>query len=328
MKIYLLSHLIKYYFPWLIPIVRKSKLLLKRGKIDIPIKANARYCYSVWLRHLSILKESNLSTSPSIVAELGPGDSIGVGLMSLLTGAKKYYAFDVVRHTIPEQNVELLYELVDLIKNQADIPNEKEFPRMFPLLKSYNFPRNILTKDKIEISNKMIEKIKGSLLNNEKLDDRLSFINYSCPWNDPNVITRESIDMIYSQAVLEHVNDLYHTYKTMYVWLKKGGVMSHRIDFKSHGTSKAWNGHWTYSDFEWKLINGKKTYTINRQPLSKHIDLLKETGFKIISVIPNKTYPTERFSGSINRNELSKNFKGMSDQDFTTCGVYIISIKV
>ena len=97
---------------------------------------------------------------------------------------------------------------------------------MFPLLKSYNFPRNILTEDKIDISNKMIEKIKGSLLNNEKLDDRLSFINYFYPWNDPNVIIRESIDMIYSQAVLEHVNDLDHTYKTMYVWLKGRGNVS------------------------------------------------------------------------------------------------------
>lgn len=32
--------------------------------------------------------------------------------------------------------------------------------------------------------------------------------------------------MIFSQAVLEHVDDLEHTYKTLYRWLKKGGIMS------------------------------------------------------------------------------------------------------
>jgi len=100
MRIHLLPHLIKYYFPWLSTIKGKLKLLLNRE--DIPKKANARYCYSVWLRHLSILNENGLNTNPSVVAELGPGDSMGVGLMTLLTGTKKYYAFDVVRHTNSE----------------------------------------------------------------------------------------------------------------------------------------------------------------------------------------------------------------------------------
>jgi hypothetical protein len=37
---------------------------------------SARYCYLVWLRHLVLAERSGLSTNPTVVAELGPGDSL------------------------------------------------------------------------------------------------------------------------------------------------------------------------------------------------------------------------------------------------------------
>ena len=47
---------------------------------------SARYCYSVWLRHLSMLYQSALPTTFKTTAELGPGDSLGIGLAALLSG--------------------------------------------------------------------------------------------------------------------------------------------------------------------------------------------------------------------------------------------------
>jgi len=39
----------------------------------------ALYCYSVWLRHMSLAHEAGLCASaPRLVADFGPGDSIGV----------------------------------------------------------------------------------------------------------------------------------------------------------------------------------------------------------------------------------------------------------
>ena len=55
-----------------------------------------RYCYSVWLRHLVMASDGCLFEYPKTVAELGPGDSIGIGLAALISGADEYYAFDVV----------------------------------------------------------------------------------------------------------------------------------------------------------------------------------------------------------------------------------------
>ena len=50
----------------------------------------ARYCYAVWLRHLVALAEAGVPFQPEVVLELGPGDTVGVGIMALLTGAKEY----------------------------------------------------------------------------------------------------------------------------------------------------------------------------------------------------------------------------------------------
>jgi len=37
------------------------------------------YCYSVWMRHLSIITKAVPSFAPKVVVELGPGDSLGLG---------------------------------------------------------------------------------------------------------------------------------------------------------------------------------------------------------------------------------------------------------
>ena len=41
---------------------------------------SVRYCYSVWLRHLVLAYENGYKKIPERVAELGPGDSLGIGL--------------------------------------------------------------------------------------------------------------------------------------------------------------------------------------------------------------------------------------------------------
>ena len=48
---------------------------------------SARYCYTIWLRHLSILYKNGFTKIPDTIAELGPGDSIGTGLAGLLSGS-------------------------------------------------------------------------------------------------------------------------------------------------------------------------------------------------------------------------------------------------
>jgi len=281
---------------------------------------SARYCYSVWLRFLVLAHKNNLSTNPKIIAELGPGDSIGIGLAALITGADKYYAFDVVDYANMERNLAVYDDLVRLFKNQEDIPGPDAFPGVIPHLESYAFPRGILTGDRLKImlDDIRLEVIRQSIVEMNKSD---SMIHYKVPWDKSDIIEKDSIDMIFSQAVLEHVNDPLYTYQKMYIWLKPGGYMSHSIDFRSHGYADDWNGHWKYSDFTWKLIKGKRPYLLNRLPHSQHIKFLNEVGFIVKCDLIN------RLPSRINSSELAPRFSYIDDNDLIASTAFIQAVK-
>lgn len=146
-------------------------------------------------------------------------------------------------------------------------------------------------------------------------------IKYVVPWYKSNLVIENSVDMIISQAVMEHVDNLEEIYKILFKLLKIDGIISMQIDFKSHGTSNFWYGHWKYSNFEWRLLKGKRPYLINRVPFSKHIDLIEKAGFKIIFI------KKKIENNKIERKFLDKNFKFLSEEDMKISGAYILAIK-
>ena len=284
---------------------------------------SARYCYSVWLRHLILAYKNGLSNRLDSVAELGPGDSLGIGLAALISGANKYYALDVVKYWNINRNVEIFDELVELFKRREKIPDETEFPGVKPVLDSYEFPTNILTNEILVEAMKQtrLESIRTAILNLDNINKNNMQIKYVVPWNDPNVLKKESVDFIYSQAVLEHIDDLVNTYQSLYCWLKLGGFMSHEIDFACHGIVKVWNGHWEYPDLIWRLIRGKKPYLLNRQPHSIHINLIREFGFEIVCDVKDRDY------SGIQREYLTKQLKNMGNEDLFIRRAFIQAIK-
>ena len=184
----------------------------------------------------------------------------------------------------------------------------------------YAFPSDILDDERLQtvLETSRLETIRNSIMTSAQDD---SFIQYKVPWNDSNVLEKESVDMIYSQAVLEHVDDLPFTYQSMKLWLKPTGYISHEIDFKCHGTSYEWNGHWTYSDFMWKLLRGNRTYLLNREPHSTHIKMMKSEGFDIVCDKPSKA------TSDITKDDLAPRFQSISDQDLLISDSFIQGIK-
>src|SRR5437016_7019160 len=89
---------------------------------------SARYCYSIWLRHLVQARLAGVEALPHTVAELGPGDSLGTGLTALLTGADSYQALDVVEHAQAATNLQVFEELIPLLARREPIPGPDEFP--------------------------------------------------------------------------------------------------------------------------------------------------------------------------------------------------------
>ena len=280
---------------------------------------SARYCYSVWMRHMYMAHHAGLNTQPRVVAELGPGDSLGIGIAALLAGAERCYAFDMVDHADLSRNLEVLYGLVELFRNREPIPGEDEFPEVKPRVEEYSFPAHIFSNERLDqaLQPQRIARIVKSL----EQPEAESMIQYKVPWLDGSVIEAGGVDLVYSQAVMEHVDDLRGAYQAMYRWLGDNGYISHQIDFKSHGTADTWNGHWTYRDITWRLIRGRSPYLINREPCSTHLKLCAEMGFEVVQKhLVNLESPHQA-------EQMAPRFRGMSAADLATSGAFIQALK-
>ena len=287
-----------------------EKILHKRPGSTV----KSRYCYAVWMRHLVNARENGMKQHPSSVVELGPGGTVGVGLAALLSGTEFYTGLDVVDNWESERNLQVFEELVIMFRNRERIPGKEEFPKMHAPLPSLDFPSSILPDKWLDkaLSEERIDKIREALKSGHGEDGKEQMIRYIVPWERSEIITPGSIDLIWSQAVLEHVEDPRNVYESMHRWLSEDGYSSHEIDFKSHGSSGLWNGHWTYSESLWKIVKGRYAYLINRFSYLAHLNLMKEVGFEVIH-----TTLTSKES-KLKRKDLASRFKDLTDLELST----------
>ena len=238
------------------------------------------------------------------------------------TGASRYVGLDRVEYADPSRNAAVLDELVTLFRARAAIPDAGEFPELKPYLPSYEFPHALLTHARMDLclQETRVDAVRAALRN---LNDESGAITmtYRAPWFDPSVVHRGAIDMIYSQAVLEHVDDLDATYAALADWLKPGGVASHQIGFVSHGLTPEWNGHWAISDPVWRVIRGRRPYLLNREPASTHVRLIKRSGLHVAGEV------RVQIASGIGRSRLARRFRRMSDEDLTTKAIFLQAVK-
>ncbi len=278
---------------------------------------SARYCYSVYLRHLVKLAEAGLSTAPRTVAEIGPGESVGAGVAALIAGAERYIGLDVKRYALCPDTLALFDELVALFRERAPIPGGEEFGAIKPELKDDAFPSRILSAERMM---RALDRARLADLRARIADGgEASPLRHIAPWHDAATIEAGTADWIFSQAAMEHVDDLALTYRACRDWLRPGGVMSHQIDMKSHGTAGTWNGHWAYSDALWRVVRGRRLYLINRAPASAHRAAMSAAGFAIVT-----DQPVIRRDG-LPKSRLAARFRTLSDDDAVTAGLFVIA---
>ncbi|MGH7819825.1 MAG: hypothetical protein ACREQ9_08635 [Candidatus Binatia bacterium] len=119
--------------------------------------------------------------------------------------------------------------------------------------------------------------------------------------------------------MLEHVDPLESTYAAFGRWLPPGAFMSHQIDFRRHGLASAWNGHWAYSDFTWKVIRGTRVYLLNRRTASVHRELVRRSGFDIVYEQPVFT------PGGLPRERLARGYAAVPEEDLRTSGLFLVA---
>jgi len=284
---------------------------------------SARYCYSVWLRHLCMLHRHGLPTTFETVTELGPGDSLGMGLAALLCGAERYIALDAVRYADSASNLKILEELIALFQNRTPIPDHVEFPLVQPPLSSYAFPAEFLTSARLDaaLSPSRLNVIRAATAPPAASPRDEGLICYRAPWS-MGMIDDATVDLVISQGVLQFVHDLPSVYKGMAGWLKPGGVTSHEIAFQSIGITTEWNGHWSCSDSLWRLAAGRRRHATNREPHSTHITFLQKAGCRIVT-----DERIVRHSG-ISRARLAPRFRHLTDEDLMTSSALIQAVKL
>jgi hypothetical protein len=280
----------------------------------------AEYCYGVWMKHLTMLWCHGMTRMPDTVAELGPGDSIGVGIAALLSGANHYYALDTKQYATAKRNFTILEELVELFAQRAGRPGRGTgWPNFNHLLDSNLFPSQILTDERLNetLRPERIASIRSALTSGVSADGAIT-VAYIAPWEGQRDVAPDSIDMLYSHSVMEHVVDLRSAYGACAAWVRPGGFMSHQIDFKSHRLARKWNGCWAYaSDPYWRLIAGRRDCKINRQPCSSHVGHIQENGFEILCHLKSVRHD------GIKRSQLAPRWRDLSDDDLTCAEAFI-----
>jgi hypothetical protein len=273
---------------------------------------SSRYCYAVWLRHLVTLDEYGFKIKGAVVGELGPGDSIGTGLAALLSGAHRYVGLDVVPYSGKADLEQIFKDLARMYLSREPIPSHDEFPNVRPRLASYDFPDRVIHSQMLpEKADRIM-----SALRSGPSDDK--DVSYRAPWASVKDLEPCSLDLIFSQAVLQCVDDLAETYYAMFAWLKPGGYCSHSTGLGAINFSPFWNGHWAYTDLEWRLVRGRREFLLNRQPLSTHLQLAGRVGFDVLHVDAQYDH------GGLPVNALRSPFKEFAPEDLFARGAMFI----
>lgn len=273
------------------------------------------YCYAVWTRHW-LRARRHQEPDLGCVAELGPGASIGIGLAALLCGAERYVALDLVEMADTERNLQVFESLVELVRRRAPIPGKERFPRLEPPLADDELPPIDVDRT---LAPERLDRIRRELRTPSSTAN--SLVRYITPWLDASAIDAGSVTFLYSQAVLEHVDDLPVTYQAMMSWMRPGALMSHTIDYTDHRLTGRWNGHWQYSPAAWAIVRGKRPYLLNREPHGTHRLLIEETGFEVVE--------EERMldQEGLDRDALAIRYRNIPELDLHTRSAYVIARK-
>ena len=271
-------------------------------------RVTAEYYYTVWMRHVCTAAHFESWNAPQTVLEIGPGNALGTGMAALLSGVQKYMAYDAMPLLKQNFDEQLWQELIALFRQK------KAFAETDRIVPSTLFPSELFPDEQLAqaLSDEGIERIKYSI---QHRNDLIRYLN------DFNSLPDNAVDYLFSHSVLEHVEALAPLYRAMWRWLRPGGVMTHSIDFSSHGTSKEWNGHWTVPDVVWQLMQGKRSYFLNREPASTHRKLLEQHGFEITG------FHLSPLASSLTRDDLATRFRHLSQSDLTTVSAFVVARK-
>lgn len=255
-----------------------------RPFLMIEFKKAIEYDFNVvnnWIKFLNMYGGDRYTMEGKAVLELGPGADLGVGLILLMKGAKKYNSLDIhnLVKTVPEEFYEEFFKYISDILKYEEVET------------SY-----LSTQLKLTQQGK-----------NDKL-------NYICRNNfDIKVFKDEEIDLVVSQAAFEHFDDVKKTITQLSSIVGSGAILIAEIDLQTHTRwvrEKDPLNIYRYNNSLYNLFRFRGSP--NRLRPREYQEILKKNGWDKIAIYPTLRLDTEYLSEV--SNSLYKKFCDPSQQ--------------
>jgi SAM-dependent methyltransferase len=223
--------------------------------------------------------------------EYGPGDVPGVALLMIAHGAKCVICVDrFALVSMTQKNADILLELLWRLDNSARARAAECFLQ----------PGNPFSGFNPERIRYLIQ------------PDGLSKL-------------KDEVDLVFSRAVLEHVNNLDATFADMARALKADAILLHQVDLKSHGLHRRNPLDFlTWPPALWSWMHSHKGVP-NRWRVNRYRDVMQRSGFETLLL-----RPTDVVESSVVhevRPHLASPFKALSDDDLSWLGFWLIGRK-
>jgi hypothetical protein len=282
-----------------------------------PGTASAMGCYGIWLKHVSLARQSGMAEMPRTVVELGPGASIGVGLAAMICGAEEYYGLDAVPSMERGGTLALFDELVELFRQRAIPRNAGGFPRYG----AGGFPARLLPRAMLDplLCDDRIRRLRCDVERFVYGVYQGGAIRYAAPWEEKDLGCAGEVDFLISHAVLQHVESMNDIIAGIARLLCPGGYSSHQVSFDSHGITAAWNGHWACPDWAWNLALGKKDFLINRMPHSALLAAIRQSGLEVAADLVRED------ATGMARGSLHEDWAWLEDSDVVTRDAFVVA---
>ena len=234
------------------------------------------YSKHIFEGHFYDMKQYKKIDNP-LIMEVGPGDSLFSMIYSRKYTSNKFYFIDT--NNFANKDTELYSRLIKKLINECFLDD-------FKIKKNFSF-QDLLDFCKTSYMTRGLQDLKS--------------------------IKSNSIDYIFSHSVLEHVRlfELEETINQMYRILKKGGLVSHNINYKDHLDEGLNNLRFPTSLWESNLFANSGFYT-NRVPAVKMHSLFRKKGMNMLK---------ENYGSwgklPIKRSKISKDFNQFSDEDLS-----------
>lgn len=246
--------------------------------------------YPIYVATKMIMRYSDtMDLSDKVVLEIGPGNCFVNALVYLLYGAKKVYLIDKYKFFfMDKKNAEYCSNILNRIRNLNG-----------PF---YNRVLNAIS-------------ISGRSVSFNKCMIEFRYGDASRLPMDSNIV-----DVIFTNAVLEHIPNLKSAIYENKRVLKQNGVAIHEVDLRDHFDVKNPLKMLEYSNGAWFFMTFNRPGYTNRYRLSDYLAFFKEAGLLVeqYSVI-------QQYEGELNKLKLNRKFY---KYDYNEIKILVFLIKV